>query len=94
MVIKDVELVDESGNVIPVVEVRIDPVELEYEGRSARPVTAPTTANVCSRFWSTLTIRPRGGGKALGAFILTGLGTGLDEVTSTIICGVQLMEML
>ena len=94
MILTDVELVDESGNVIPVAEVQIDAVELPYQGMSGRPVLAPTAASVRSRLWSTLTIRQRDGGAIVGAFIYTGLGTALGKVAKTVICGVQLAEML
>jgi hypothetical protein len=94
MTLRDVELVDESGNVIPVAEVKIDDVELPYEGMSGRPVLAPTRETVHARLWSTLRIRQRNGGAAVGAFIFTGLGTALGKVAKTVICGVQLADML
>jgi hypothetical protein len=92
MVLNDVELVDDAGNVTPVVRVEIDSATLRYDGMSGHPVTAPTPATIRSRLFSTLTIRRCGDGKALGAFVFTGLGTALASVPDTVICGVQLVD--
>jgi len=90
----DVELVDESGAIVPVTDVVIDDEECSFAGKTGRPVTAHTDRMVGGYPGSLMTIRRCVSGEVLGTFILGGVGTSLVNGVRSVICGMQLLELI
>ena len=91
MRLRDVELVGESGTVIPVTDILVEDVAWPFGDRMGRPVTARTPSSVHGRRWTKMTIQ-RPGGEQLGTFILTGVSPSLDQGVRSIIYGIQLSD--
>jgi len=91
---QDVELVDESGAVIPVTDVDIGDNLCAIDGRWARPIRARTRSIVGGRPGALMTIRRCVSGEVLGTFILGGIGTSLGSGVRSVICGIQWLELL
>jgi len=91
MRLEDVEVVDESGTVIPVTDVRIENVAWPFADRMGRPVTARTSCVIRGRLGSKMTIR-RLGGEVLGRFVFTGVGASSDQDARFIIHGIHFSD--